>query len=58
MTTTTKRKPTPEPVSDQLVGINVQLPVELHRRFRSRAVLDGLTLTEATVAAVEAWLVK
>ena len=57
MTTNTKRKPTPEPEQiEQVVGINVLLPAELHRRFRSRAILDGHNLTEATVLAFEQYL--
>ena len=59
MTTSTKRNPRPEPEQiEQVVGINVLLPAELHRRFRSRAILDGLNLTEATVAAFEQYLAR
>jgi len=56
MTTSTKNKPAPEPEAEPVVGINVLLPAELHRRFRSRAILDGLNLTEATTLAFEQYL--
>lgn len=38
------------------VGINVPIPVELHRRLRVRQIEEGMTLREAVTAAVEEWV--
>lgn len=46
------------PTVPTLTGINVLLPTDLHRAFRARAVMDGLTMTQAVEAALVAYLGK
>lgn len=48
-TTKTKTKPTGP------VGINLQLPRDVHLALRLKAVEEGLTLSEALSAAVRVW---
>lgn len=36
----------------------VRLPVELHRRTKAKAVLEGKTFSEALREALEQWLEK
>ena len=60
--TTTKKAPaakkSPAPIAEAKaeVGLNVPLPVELHRKLRLKAVANGVHLKDAVVAAVEAYV--
>jgi porphobilinogen deaminase len=40
----------------ETVSINVDLPIELHKQLRIRAITENLRLRDAIVAAVECWL--
>jgi hypothetical protein len=57
---TTRKRPAPRPAppAPAEVGINVQIPADLHRRFKARAAIDGKTLTDAVAAALAAYLSK
>ena len=37
------------------VSINVALPGQLHRKLKSAAAVEGVTIKEAVIAAVDAW---
>ena len=38
------------------VSINVPLPADLHRKVRIKAVVDDMTIKDAVIAALEAWV--
>lgn len=40
------------------VLVNVPVPIDLHRRLRIAAITRGLTLKDATLAALEAWVAE
>jgi hypothetical protein len=38
------------------VSINIPLPITLHRRMKAEAALQGLSVKEAVIAAVQVWV--
>ncbi|HEY1695831.1 MAG TPA: hypothetical protein VGG39_26870 [Polyangiaceae bacterium] len=39
----------------ETVGLNIEIPVEVHRRAKAAAALAQMTWDEAVAAALDAW---
>lgn len=52
-----KRTPAPTPTYEPThVQLNIPCPIDLHRKLRMQAALDGMTQKDIVLAALEAYL--
>jgi len=56
MASNTKSGKTAKKATNGTVGVNVNLPVAVHRRLRVKAINNDLSMTQAITEAVAQWV--